>query len=1197
MRCLFVAWVSLHMLAAQAQSSVANTVTVTPPAGVALPGGALNRAATDTDAVLRHTKVVQAGPTPTANPNQYTATYRVRVENNGTLSASYGLIDSPLFAPGVTISAASTVNTGAGAPAGGSLAPSAGPYSLAASGTSIGPGVVHQFDVSITYTVGAVASADAACGAAGSSQGLRNRSSLTPTGGAVDVQEACTPIALADVSISKTGPANVAGGGSLSYTLVVSNAGPSAADGALLKDASVANFVASAVSCGSATGGAVCPGAGSTSVALLQGAGIVIPTLPSGGSLTFTVSGAASAAGSISNVASVSTPAGVSDSNPGNNSATANTTVIAAPTLSKAFAPATIAAGGVSTLTITLSNNNASAASLSAVLSDTLPAGVTVAATPNAATTCSGSGAVGATAGGGTVSLPATRSIPGGAPGTCTVTVDVTSATPGAVTNTIAAGGLQTSNGNNAAAASAALTVNANAVTGIVFNDVNGLTDNAVNGTGTNAASATLTVYLVRAGVVVASATVAADGTYQFANVLPGAYSLVLSNIAGLATGAPAPTPSLPAGWASTGEGLTAAGDGSPNGVIETVSVGAGGIANANFGIEQPPTAGGASAPAQPNPGGTNSVAVPASAFTTGSSDVAPGTVVTYTITAFPTGANSITIGATTYSASTFPAAGVSVAASAIGTAVSVDPLDGPVSVTIPFKVIDNAGLSSVNTGTATLPFSNAVADLILQKNGPASVAAGSVINYTLTVSNSGPSAVSGATVNDVVPAAVINLSVSCGGETAGASCGPSTSYSFNGNTLAATIATLPSGSSVSLTITGTVAASTSGTFTNTASVVAPSGVTDPNSSNNTSSVTTGIGVVSALADLSITKTGTSSVLTGGAITYQITAVNAGPGPADGAVISDNVPVAITGVTTSCTASGGATCPSAVAPGNAIAVTAARMPSGARVTLTVTGVAPASAQSIVNTASIAAPAGVTDPTLSNNSSSVTTTVTSSTPAVADLAVVKTGPASINAGGLVTYSVVVTNNGPAAADGASFVDPLPPVLSGATASCSASAGAVCGSVSVAAGVVSSQISTLPVGGRVVFTITATAPQGGAFSNSATITPPTGVNDPNTSNNAGGPVVTQVQNTGVAGFVWLDSNRNGVRDSGEALLPGVTVRIFNAAGQQLATTSTDVNGAYVFTGLPAGSGYRVVFDFGSLDRGIVVPQNSTAALNGT
>jgi len=134
----------------------------------------------------------------------------------------------------------------------------------------------------------------------------------------------------------------------------------------------------------------------------------------------------------------------------------------AAPTLAKGFIPFSITVGGVSTLTIVLSNPNLVAATLTVALTDTLPAGVVVAAPPNASTTCGGVGAVAAAVGGTTVILPATRIIPAGiigTPGTCTVIVDVTAPLAGVYLNTLPAGALQTSNGNNAAAAAATLTV------------------------------------------------------------------------------------------------------------------------------------------------------------------------------------------------------------------------------------------------------------------------------------------------------------------------------------------------------------------------------------------------------------------------------------------------------------------------------------------------------------------------------------------------------------------------------------------------------------------------------------------------------------------------------------------------------------------------------------------------------------------
>ena len=129
-----------------------------------------------------------------------------------------------------------------------------------------------------------------------------------------------------------------------------------------------------------------------------------------------------------------------------------------APTLGKGFNPAAINAGGNSTLTITLSNNNGSAATMTAPLTDTLPVGVTVAATPTS--TCGGSvtsTTSSVTLAGGTIPANGACTIP--ANGACTITVPVIAAAGGSYFNTLPAGALQTSNGNNTAPASATLTV------------------------------------------------------------------------------------------------------------------------------------------------------------------------------------------------------------------------------------------------------------------------------------------------------------------------------------------------------------------------------------------------------------------------------------------------------------------------------------------------------------------------------------------------------------------------------------------------------------------------------------------------------------------------------------------------------------------------------------------------------------------
>ncbi len=61
--------------------------------------------------------------------------------------------------------------------------------------------------------------------------------------------------------------------------------------------------------------------------------------------------------------------------------------------------------------------------------------------------------------------------------------------------------------------------------------------------------------------------------------------------------------------------------------------------------------------------------------------------------------------------------------------------------------------------------------------------------------------------------------------------------------------------------------------------------------------------------------------------------------------------------------------------------------------------------------------------------------------------------------------------------------------------------------------------------------------------------------------------------IGDLVWNDVNRNGIQDSGETGIAGVTVTLGNSNGTTTVTT-TDANGLYVFSNLPAGT-YSVTF----------------------
>lgn len=119
--------------------------------------------------------------------------------------------------------------------------------------------------------------------------------------------------------------------------------------------------------------------------------------------------------------------------------ATGTLVVVEPPTIAKAFSPTSIAAGATSTVTFTLRNPNP--ASLlpapgltGATFTDTL-AGMAIASNQFAGGTCAGVAANAFTTGQTALTFTG-LTIPPGSPGSCTVTVVVTAATPGSFPNT-----------------------------------------------------------------------------------------------------------------------------------------------------------------------------------------------------------------------------------------------------------------------------------------------------------------------------------------------------------------------------------------------------------------------------------------------------------------------------------------------------------------------------------------------------------------------------------------------------------------------------------------------------------------------------------------------------------------------------------------------------------------------------------------
>jgi hypothetical protein len=272
-------------------------------------------------------------------------------------------------------------------------------------------------------------------------------------------------------------------------------------------------------------------------------------------------------------------------------------------------------------------------------------------------------------------------------------------------------------------------------LSGNVFHDSNALTDSTVNTTGSVTTIPTgLFVTLVDStGTAIATVPVNADGSYDFGDVTPGTYSVVLHQTAAGST-----TPSLPTGWNNTGEhlGANTGSDGTVNGILPNIVVTATDVTNANFGVQQPPVTTDEALPSSPNPGGTVTVDI-SDDFNFTDPD---GTVETITFTQFPDSVTTVTINGVTYVApgetpgsgqQVFPDSGVTVPVTDLE--VLIDPIDGNPTVDVPFTVTDNGGLES-NESSVTKPFTTTAVQLSGNVFHDANALTDSTVNTTGSV-------------------------------------------------------------------------------------------------------------------------------------------------------------------------------------------------------------------------------------------------------------------------------------------------------------------------------------------------------------------------------------------------------------------------------------------------------------------------------
>jgi uncharacterized repeat protein (TIGR01451 family) len=247
-------------------------------------------------------------------------------------------------------------------------------------------------------------------------------------------------------------------------------------------------------------------------------------------------------------------------------------------------------------------------------------------------------------------------------------------------------------------------------------------------------------------------------------------------------------------------------------------------------------------------------------------------------------------------------------------------------------------------------------------------------------------------------------------------------------------------------------------------------------------------GGASLVADLWISKSdGQASSVPGTSVSYTIVVTNDGPDAAASASVLDAPPPALTGVSWTCTPSPGAACP---ASGNGPINHTVSLPAGGSATYSLSGsLDPAATGTLTNTASVVAPAGVSDPDPGDNAASDTDVLTP----LADLGLVMAdSPDPVGSEAPLRYTLQVTNAGPSTSGALTVTDSLPGSVGfvASTPACSETAGQV-----------TCALAGLPPSGSTALSLDVVVHAGaqGSAVNSASVT--ASATDPNTANNAG------------------------------------------------------------------------------------------------
>lgn len=301
----------------------------------------------------------------------------------------------------------------------------------------------------------------------------------------------------------------------------------------------------------------------------------------------------------------------------------------------------------------------------------------------------------------------------------------------------------------------------------------------------------------------------------------------------------------------------------------------------------------------------------------------------------------------------------------------------------------------SNNSSTTTTTISPSADIAVTKTASSASVIAGNPISYTILVQNLGPSVSQNVVLTDTVPTSVDNVEFSLDG-----------GLTWNPFVSPYAVGTMNPGTSVTILLRGNVDTATLANVVNTA--VVSSDTPDPNPNNNTSTSTV---TVTTQADVSIVKTlSPNSPTVGEVLTYTNVISNIGPSDALDVEVADTVPTNLTNPEYSTDNVNWNPWTGSFSFGT--------LAHNGSFTLYIRGTVNDNDPPFTNSATVTST--TFDPNLLNNTSSATTDTSDTT-----ITVTKTAdPKPVNAGNLITYTLLVENTGLFDAQNVTFTDPLP-----------------------------------------------------------------------------------------------------------------------------------------------------------------------------